>query len=75
MGSQEEGFLDDVASGGRGKYPGHMSVSQTEGGRQLPPKVRLAILLAGSAALTVALAHLGYEYLRLGEGFARLVLH
>ena len=52
-----------------------MSVSQVEGPRRPPVRFGVALLLAGSAALTAALAHLGYHYLRLGEAFARLILH
>jgi hypothetical protein len=51
-----------------------VSVFETEGRRHLSPKVRVAILLVGSAALTAALAHLAYQYLRVGESFARLIL-
>jgi hypothetical protein len=34
-----------------------------------------ALLLAGSVALTLALSHLAYHYLRLSEGYARLILN
>ena len=35
---------------------------------------KTALLLAAFAALTIAASHLTYQYLRLGEGYARLIL-
>jgi hypothetical protein len=37
-------------------------------------RVRIALVVVGAAAFTAALGHLGYHYLRLSEGFARLMM-
>jgi hypothetical protein len=49
-----------------------VAVSGRERSRQL--HLRVALWLVGAAAFTAALAHLGFHYLRLGDGFARLIL-
>jgi hypothetical protein len=52
------------------------SQAMNAGGEQgVPPFARTVLLFASFAAVIVAGSHLAYQYLRLAEGYARLVLH
>jgi hypothetical protein len=46
-----------------------------EGEQGMPPAARTALLFATLAAVILAGSHLAYQYLRLAEGYARLILH
>ena len=52
-----------------------MLASLTDRPSEVRTTLSTAILLAGCLALTLALGHLAYHYLRLSEAYARLILH
>jgi len=60
------------------RRPGRILVDvsgiEPDGSRYIPGWARALVLLLGSAALTAAIAYLGYHYLRVGDSFARLIM-
>jgi hypothetical protein len=51
-----------------------VSAFAQEARRRLAAGMRVVAVLASAAAFTAAFGHFAFQYLRLGDGFSRLIL-